>query len=73
MTKTTTTASAYAELRNAETADDAATLQALQEGLIATQPLTLTRLDRLCALGEAMISTGLRRKAAWARVHGKSV
>ena len=64
MTTTTMTSRARAELSSAEVADDVAKEQALQRGLIATLPLTATRLAELCALGEAMMRTGLRRRAA---------
>ena len=56
------------ELQIAVTEDRAAKAQALQEGLDATLPLTSKRLGDLCRLGEKMMHTGIRRKAAQTRV-----
>jgi hypothetical protein len=52
----------------AEAEDAAARQEALSRGLSATQPLTVTRLGQLCALGERMLRTGIRRKQAQARL-----
>ena len=52
----------------AEAEDTAAKNEALSQGLGATQPLTITRLGQLCALGERMQRTGIRRKQAQARL-----
>ena len=68
MSKTTAVSSAHAELLSAQAADDEATRQAMLQGLIATKPLTLARLTELCALGEAMARTALRKQAALAAV-----
>jgi hypothetical protein len=53
-----------AELRKAIAEDRAAKLEALQRGLDATQPLTLVRLSELCALGDRMAHTTVRRGMA---------
>jgi len=50
------------ELTNATTADQAAKRDALEMGLAATRPLSLLRLQELCALGERMMDAA-RRKA----------
>jgi hypothetical protein len=65
---TTQRAQLVAELRIAEAEDSAARKEALVKGLIATQPLTVIRLGELCALGEKMQHTGIRRKQALARL-----
>ncbi|MEP6791376.1 MAG: hypothetical protein ABI907_08385 [Ramlibacter sp.] len=58
----------FAELRDAEADDVEARQEALYRGLVATQPLTAVRLQELCALGEKMLHTGLRKTAALARI-----
>jgi hypothetical protein len=65
---TTATEQAHRELRDAQAADERAIDEALHKGLIATQPLTITRLAELCALGEKMLRTGIRKRTALARV-----
>jgi hypothetical protein len=57
-----------ADLHSAIDEDRAAKAEALSNGQNATQPLTLARLGELCALGERMLITGRRRKAALAQV-----
>ena len=57
-----------AELQSAEAENGRATQQALQKGLVATQPLTATRLSELCELGERMYQTQRRRDAALERL-----
>ena len=52
------------ELNAATAAYQHATAEALQRGLIATKPLTVTRLAELCALGEKMMQAGRRREEA---------
>jgi hypothetical protein len=50
-------------LDRATQADRAAKSEALQRGLMATKPLTVVRLQELCALGEKMVAAdrALRR------------
>ena len=61
------------ELNSAIAADRAAKLEAMRLGLLATQPLTLTRLGELVELGEKMMAATTRKDAAlaaalaWAR------
>ena len=68
MSDTTHLADLASELTLAVAADNAAKKEALDKGAIATQPLTLKRLDELCALGEKMQQTGIRRKKALAKL-----
>ncbi len=42
----------------------AANREALQRGLVATKPLSVTRLSELCKLGEKMIAADRARAAA---------
>ncbi len=51
-------------LKSAIADDRSAKREALQCGLDATQPLTLVRLNELCALGERMRKTLKRRELA---------
>ncbi len=53
-----------ADLKSAAAEDKSAKREALQQGLDATQPLSLVRLAQLCALGDRMAYTSARRKAA---------
>ena len=62
-----TTNSAYAELKTAIAEDRAAAAEALHQGLVATKPLTATRLAELCELGEKMVQAGHRKLRALAR------
>jgi hypothetical protein len=55
------------ELNLAEIEDSAARAEAMHQGLVATQPLTATRLRELCVLGEKMMYTGRRKARALAR------
>jgi hypothetical protein len=55
-------------LRAAVAEDRTAKAEALQRGLDATQPLTVARLAELCALGEKMMHTDIRRKFLLAQV-----
>jgi hypothetical protein len=52
------------KLSRAIAEDRAAKNEALQMGLVATQPLTATRLDQLCALGEKMMHAARRVEEA---------
>lgn len=50
-----TTQSTHSEMRAAEADFREASREALQIGAMATQPLTVLRLNQLCALGERMM------------------
>ncbi|MGZ5195751.1 MAG: hypothetical protein ACXWJM_13615 [Ramlibacter sp.] len=54
------------DLNAAIAAEYAVTAQALQEGLLATKPLSATRLRELCALGEKMMQAKMRTADAHA-------
>ena len=57
------------ELNCAIAADCAAKSEAMRRGLMATQPLTVTRLGELVKLGEKMMETKERKDKAVAAVH----
>lgn len=52
------------DLEAAIAADQAAKAEALQQGLLSPQPLTLLRLSELCALGDRMMHAAKRRAQA---------
>jgi hypothetical protein len=52
------------ELANATAEDEAAKKEALDTGLIATKPLTVKRLQQLCAMGERMMQAAVRKARA---------
>ena len=54
-----------ADLRSAIRQDTSARAEAMQRGLMATQPLSLVRLSELCALGDRMAVTALHRRWAF--------
>jgi hypothetical protein len=56
------------ELKLATAEDRAAKAEAMDRGVAATRPLTVTRLGELCALGERMIEAASRRERAVAHV-----
>jgi hypothetical protein len=52
------------ELADAIAEDEAAKREALHTGLFATRPLSVVRLQQLCALGERMRKTAGRKARA---------
>lgn len=54
------------ELNNAIAADILAREEAMRRGLLATKPLTATRLGELCVLGEKMMHAKRRKDEALA-------
>jgi hypothetical protein len=56
--------SLHIELADAIAEDEAAKKEALLTGLIATKPLSVVRLQQLCALGERMMKAAMRKARA---------